>query len=64
LNGELAQCVDYLHQAEKTVEERTLWAQRLQAEIDQLQAKLAMVEASRWVRLGRRVGLGPDAELK
>ena len=24
---ELAQCVEYLHQAEKTVEERTRWAQ-------------------------------------
>jgi SAM-dependent methyltransferase len=61
---ELAQCVEYLHQAEKTVEERTLWAQRLQAEVEQLRAKLALVEASRWMRLGRRVGLGPGVELK
>ena len=61
---ELAQCVEYLHRAEKTVEERTLWAQRLQAEVEQLRGRLAVLEASRWVRLGRRVGLGPDAELK
>ena len=61
---ELTQCVDYLHRAEKTVEERTLWAQRLQAEVEELRGRLALLEASRWVRFGRRVGLGPDAELK
>jgi SAM-dependent methyltransferase len=38
---ELAQCVEYLHQAEKTVEERTVWAQRLRGKLDRL-------EASRW----------------
>jgi SAM-dependent methyltransferase len=59
---ELAQCVEYLHQAEKTVEERTRWAQALHAEVEQLRRKLARLESSRWVRLGRRVGLGPDAD--
>jgi SAM-dependent methyltransferase len=59
---ELAQCVEYLHQAEKTVEERTHWAQALNTEVEQLRRKLALLEASRWVRLGRRVGLGPDAD--
>lgn len=59
---ELTQCVEYLHQAEKTVEERTRWAQGLNAEVEQLRRKLALLEASHWVRLGRRVGLGPDAE--
>jgi 2-polyprenyl-3-methyl-5-hydroxy-6-metoxy-1,4-benzoquinol methylase len=62
--GELAQCVDYLHQAEKTVDERTRWAQALNAEVEQLRRKLALLEASRWVRLGRSVGLGPDAGLQ
>ena len=57
---ELAQCVEYLHQAEKTVDERTRWAQSLDAEVEQLRRKLALLEASRWVQLGRRVGLGPD----
>jgi O-antigen biosynthesis protein len=55
---ELAQCVEYLHQAEKTVEERTCWAQGLAVEVDQLREKLALLEASHWVRLGRSVGLG------
>ncbi len=61
---ELARCVEYLHQAEKTVEERTRWAQALSTEIDLLRRKLALLEASRWVRLGRSVGLGPDADLQ
>ena len=61
---ELAQCVEYLHGAEKTVEERTRWAQSLNAEVEQLRRKLALFESSRWVRLGRRVGLGPGAELQ
>jgi SAM-dependent methyltransferase len=61
---ELGQCVEYLHQAEKTVEERTRWAKSLDADVEQLRRKLALVEASRWVRLGRRVGLGPDADLQ
>jgi SAM-dependent methyltransferase len=60
---ELARCVEYLHQAEKTVDERTRWAQGLNAEVEQLRRKLALLESSRWVRLGRRVGLGPGAGL-
>ena len=59
---ELAQCVAYLHQAEKTVEERTRWAQALNTELEQLRRKLALLEASRWVRLGRRVGFAPGAD--
>jgi len=61
---ELAQCVEYLHQAESTVEERTRWAQGQQAEVERLRGQLALLEASRWVRLGRSVGLGPELELK
>jgi SAM-dependent methyltransferase len=61
---ELTQCVEYLHQAERTVEERTRWAQGLDAEVERLRRKLAVLEASSWVRLGRRVGLGPDADLQ
>ena len=51
---ELAKCVALLDRAEKSVEERTLWAQRLDAE------KQA-IRSSRWVRLGRTLGLGPSA---
>jgi SAM-dependent methyltransferase len=56
---ELAQCVEHLHAAEKTVEERTAWAARLQVEIDELRKQLELILTSRWVRLGGRLGLGP-----
>lgn len=57
---ELAECVRLLEVAETTVEERTLWAQRAQAQQEALAAQLNLVRASRWIRLGRSVGLGPE----
>jgi SAM-dependent methyltransferase len=57
---ELAECVRLLHAAEATVEERTAWAQRLEAELRQAEAQVALARASRWVRLGRAFGLGPE----
>ena len=56
---ELFDCVKLLETCEKTVEERTLWAQRLEAERAQLSAQLNMIRASRWLKLGRKIGLGP-----
>jgi SAM-dependent methyltransferase len=60
--AELTQAVECLHQAEQTVVERTRWAQSLDVEVEQLRAKVALFEASRWMRLGRSVGLGPDEQ--
>ena len=57
---ELAHCVEKLHETEKTVEERTAWARNLDAEIKTLQERLSRMEASRWIRIGRTFGLGPD----
>jgi SAM-dependent methyltransferase len=57
---ELARCVELLQQAEHTVEERTLWAQKLQAQAEQLERQVILMRESRWVKLGRRFGLGPD----
>jgi SAM-dependent methyltransferase len=57
---ELAHCVDLLTEAEKTVVERTQWAQDLDAHLTELRATLATAQASRWVRLGRKIGVGPD----
>ncbi len=59
---ELAECVRLLELAEQTIVERTLWAQRTEALRDELAAKLNMVQASRWIRLGRSIGLGPKLE--
>ena len=61
---ELSQCVELLHQAEQLAEERTAWAQRLDRERQELQAKLDMVQASRWIKLGRTFGIGPQLGLK
>jgi chromatin segregation and condensation protein Rec8/ScpA/Scc1 (kleisin family) len=58
---ELARCVEQLHQTEKTVEERTKWALDLRLQIQELERRLASFRASRWVRLGKSVGLGPEA---
>lgn len=59
---ELAQCVKLLDEAEARVVERTQWAQQLDARVQQLEQAMALVRASRWVRLGRRLGLGPSLE--
>ncbi|MGB6946099.1 MAG: methyltransferase domain-containing protein [Bryobacteraceae bacterium] len=57
---ELAHCVGLLDAAEATVRERTIWAQTAEAQRAELAAQLEMIRASRWVKMGRTVGLGPD----
>lgn len=57
---ELAECVHLLDVAEATVRERTEWAQSAEAERANLAAQLEMVRESRWLKLGRNVGLGPE----
>ncbi|MDP8979900.1 MAG: methyltransferase domain-containing protein [Acidobacteriota bacterium] len=56
---ELVECVALLDRAEATVTERTLWAQRADTQRAQLQQQLNAVRTSRWVRMGRKIGLGP-----
>jgi SAM-dependent methyltransferase len=48
-----------LEQTEEDLRERSALALRLEEEKRQVADLLAMVRASRWVRLGRKVGLGP-----
>jgi len=52
---ELARCVEYLHAAESTVEERTAWAKRNQAEAEELHRQLHTF----WVRLGFKLRMLP-----
>jgi ubiquinone/menaquinone biosynthesis C-methylase UbiE len=59
---ELARCVDLLHEAERTVEERTNWALGLDREKQALEGKVNLAIASRWLRLGRAIGLGPQLQ--
>ena len=58
--AQFAETVKLLDTAEATVVERTEWAQRLDAQLRELTARMEMVRASRWLKLGRTVGLGPD----
>lgn len=57
---ELAECVRLLDAAEATVVERTQWAQRLELELRQAETLLSGFRASRWVKLGRALRLGPQ----
>jgi ubiquinone/menaquinone biosynthesis C-methylase UbiE len=58
-SGQLAETLRRLEETEATMEERTKWAQSLEEQIRDLEHQLAMVRASRWVKLGRSIGLGP-----
>ncbi|PYT26734.1 MAG: hypothetical protein DMG57_20435 [Acidobacteria bacterium] len=51
---ELAQCVDALHATERTLEERTAWAQKAQGELDAL---VRQIHASAWIKIGRKLRL-------
>lgn len=60
--NELAHTLQLLDRAEATVVQRTQWAQSAQAKVDQLEAQLKMIRDSRWLKLGRAVGLGPGID--
>lgn len=60
--GELSRCVELLNAAERTVAERTLWAQSAEQTALGLEQQLNLVKGSRWVRLGRKFGLGPAVQ--
>jgi SAM-dependent methyltransferase len=49
-----------LERSESTLAERTRWALDLESRASQLEAQLNLVRASRWIRLGRQIGLGPS----
>jgi SAM-dependent methyltransferase len=57
---ELTKCVGLLDTAESLVEERTRWALQLQNTNAELERRLNFAAASRWVRLGRMLGMGPE----
>jgi SAM-dependent methyltransferase len=57
---DLARAVDALHSTERDLNERTAWALRLQEEGRKLEDQLMLYRASRWVKLGRKIGLGPE----
>ncbi|MBZ5592662.1 MAG: methyltransferase domain-containing protein [Acidobacteriia bacterium] len=60
--AELGQCVEYLHASERTVEERTAWARRNEAEADDLRRRLQALWSTRWLRLGFKLRIVPKPE--
>ena len=60
--AELAETVHLLDRAEATVIERTDWARRLDTQLKETAAQLEMVHQSRWLKLGRQFGLGPQVK--
>ena len=59
---ELAAAGERIRVVQDELEGRTRWALDLAARVKKLEARLAMFEASRWVKLGRQVNLGPKFE--
>jgi SAM-dependent methyltransferase len=59
----LQEAVRLLDAAETSVIERTQWAQKLQAQLNAAESQLNLLRESRWVKLGRSVGLGPELEV-
>lgn len=55
----IAKITGLLDTAEATIVERTQWAQRLDADLARIREQLAMIRDSRWVKLGRTIGIGP-----
>ena len=58
--GQLAEAARLLDRAESTVVERTEWARGLDAQLQDVSAELAQIRQSRWLKLGRQLGLGPS----
>jgi SAM-dependent methyltransferase len=57
--ADLVTAVEALRRTEKELDERTAWARRLEAEAQGLQQQVTLFHESRWVKLGRKLGLGP-----
>ena len=57
--ADLVKAVEALHHTEKELFDRTEWALRLEKESTELARQVELFRASRWVKLGRKVGLGP-----
>jgi len=58
--AEKKEAVDMLHQVESELAERTAWAQRLNEDLARVSGQLTLYQTSRWVKLGKKVGLGPE----
>jgi SAM-dependent methyltransferase len=62
LTVKVGEAVASLHAVEAELEERTRWALDLQQRLERVEMLLHAAQASRWIRLGRRIGFGPDLD--
>ncbi|MCE5306414.1 MAG: methyltransferase domain-containing protein [Acidobacteriales bacterium] len=59
LEAERVRSVEWVRKTEANLEERTKWALSLEQEKSALEQQLSLVRASRWVKFGKSLGLGP-----
>ena len=57
--AQFAEAIRLLDRAEATIVERSDWARSLDTQLQETAAQLALVRQSRWLKLGRQLGLGP-----
>ncbi len=58
----LQAAIQQIDTTEQELIERTKWAQQLDEQVRQLEARWNLVRSSRWIGLGRQLGLGPNLE--
>ena len=58
--GELDAARERIRVVQDELEDRTRWAQMLDARVQKLDARVQKYEASRWVKLGRKLNYGPQ----
>lgn len=63
LKADLKEAVYRLEGQDKMLAERTEWAQALDTQNQKLVDQLAEIQESRWIKLGRQLGVGPRLEL-
>jgi len=59
LRKDLEKVVALLDEREKTIAERTTWAQDLECRLNEANRQMQSIKESRWVALGHLLGLGP-----
>ncbi len=64
LKGRLKETIIRAEGQEKMLAERTEWARALDEQNQKLVDQLAEVQESRWIKLGRQLGVGPQLDLR
>jgi ubiquinone/menaquinone biosynthesis C-methylase UbiE len=59
---ELAAARERIRVVQDELEDRTRWALKLSARVQDFEARWNLLRASRWIKLGRKLNLGPNIE--